>query len=148
MSGRNARVDARPRRVERDRRGFDPDDREPARGPRISPGVVFLAMAIIGSVAYMAYTVTVRDASQIPLLASGAVVLAIVVRGPGGLQPARDLAGGRGGSRPTRAAHRARRGRRGDGRRRVRGRGDHPVPGVQRARLTPDSAIGRRRTLC
>lgn len=78
MSGRNARADARPRRVERDRRGFDPDDREPARGPRISPGVVFLAVAIIGSVAYMAYTVTVRDASQIPLLASGAVVLAIV----------------------------------------------------------------------
>jgi hypothetical protein len=47
-------------------------------GRRISPGLVFLAVAIIGSVAYLAYAITVRDASQIPLLASGAVVLAIV----------------------------------------------------------------------
>lgn len=47
-------------------------------GRRISPGVVFLVLAIVGSIAYMAYTVTVRDTSQIPLLASGAVVLAIV----------------------------------------------------------------------
>lgn len=44
---------------------------------RISPGLVFLAIALIGSAAYLAYVVTVRDASQIPLLASGAVVLAI-----------------------------------------------------------------------
>ena len=36
------------------------------------------SLAIVGSIAYMAYTVTVRDTSQIPLLASGAVVLAIV----------------------------------------------------------------------
>jgi hypothetical protein len=35
-------------------------------------------LAIVGSIIYMAYTVTVRDTSQIPLLASGAVVLAIV----------------------------------------------------------------------
>jgi hypothetical protein len=47
-------------------------------GRRISPGVVFLVVAIVGSIAYMAYTVTVRDTSQIPLLASGAVVLAVV----------------------------------------------------------------------
>ena len=46
-------------------------------GRRISPGVVFLAIALIGSVAYVAYVVTVRDASQIPPLASGAVVLGI-----------------------------------------------------------------------
>jgi hypothetical protein len=45
---------------------------------RISPGVVFLAIALIGSIAYIAFAITVRDASQIPLLASGAVVLAIV----------------------------------------------------------------------
>ncbi len=45
---------------------------------RISPGVIFLVVAIVGSIAYMAYTVTVRDTSQIPLLASGAVVLAVV----------------------------------------------------------------------
>ena len=46
-------------------------------GPRFTPGVVFLAIAVIGSVAYALYAVTVRDASQIPLLASGAVVLAL-----------------------------------------------------------------------
>lgn len=47
-------------------------------GRRVSPGVVFLVVAIVGSIIYMAYTVTVRDTSQIPLLASGAVVLALV----------------------------------------------------------------------
>jgi hypothetical protein len=47
-------------------------------GRRISPGVIFLVVAIVGSIIYMAYTVTVRDTSQIPLLASGAVVLALV----------------------------------------------------------------------
>lgn len=45
---------------------------------RISPGVIFLVVAVVGSIAYMAYAVTVRDTSQIPLLASGAVVLAVV----------------------------------------------------------------------
>ena len=44
----------------------------------ISPGVVFLAVALIGSVLFALYAVTVRDASQIPLLAAGAVVLGIV----------------------------------------------------------------------
>jgi hypothetical protein len=39
---------------------------------------VFLAIAIVGSIAYMAFVLTVREATQIPLLASGAVVLAIV----------------------------------------------------------------------
>lgn len=46
-------------------------------GRRISPGVVFLGIALIGSIAYVGYAITVRDASQIPLLASGAIVLAI-----------------------------------------------------------------------
>jgi cation transport ATPase len=53
----------------------------PARGRagrRISPGFIFLVVAIVGSIVYMAYTVTVRDTSQIPLLASGAIVLAVV----------------------------------------------------------------------
>ncbi len=58
------------------------DDRDVAneeeRGRRISPGAVFLVVAVIGSVAFMAYFFTVREATQIPLLASGAVVLAIV----------------------------------------------------------------------
>ena len=46
---------------------------------RVSPGVVFLAIAVIASVAYIGYAITVRDASQIPLLASGAVVVAIAL---------------------------------------------------------------------
>jgi hypothetical protein len=52
--------------------------REVARGSRITPGVVMLAVAVVGSIAYMAFVVTVRDNSQIPLMASGAVVLSIV----------------------------------------------------------------------
>ena len=39
---------------------------------------VLIVIALIGSLAYLFYAVTVRDASQIPLLASGAVVLGIV----------------------------------------------------------------------
>ena len=44
---------------------------------RVSPGVVFLAIAVIGSVVFAVYAVTVRDASQIPLLAAGAAALGI-----------------------------------------------------------------------
>jgi len=44
---------------------------------RISPGIVFLAIALIGSIVFAVYAVTVRDASQIPLLAAGAAVLGI-----------------------------------------------------------------------
>lgn len=51
-------------------------DRPPS-GRRISPGLIFLGVALVASVAYVAYAITVRDAGQIPLLASGAVVLAI-----------------------------------------------------------------------
>src|SRR4029079_1724121 len=39
---------------------------------------VLIAIALVGSLAYLAYTLTVRDTSQIPLLASGAVVLGLV----------------------------------------------------------------------
>jgi hypothetical protein len=46
-------------------------------GFRITPGLVFVSIALVGSAAYLLYAITVRDASQIPLLASGAVVLAI-----------------------------------------------------------------------
>ena len=58
-------------------------DQEPRRGSsraggrRISPGLIFLGIALVASIAYVLYAITVRDASQIPLLASGAVVLAI-----------------------------------------------------------------------
>jgi hypothetical protein len=44
---------------------------------RVSPGAVFVILAVVGSALYVAYAITVRDASQIPLLASGALVLAI-----------------------------------------------------------------------
>lgn len=44
---------------------------------RPTPGLVFLVIAVVGSIAYLLYAVTVRDASQIPLLASGAVVLGL-----------------------------------------------------------------------
>jgi cbb3-type cytochrome oxidase subunit 3 len=47
----------------------------------ISPGLVFLAIALIGSVVFALYAVTVRDASQIPLLAAGSAVLGIVFIG-------------------------------------------------------------------
>jgi hypothetical protein len=43
-----------------------------------SPGLIFLAIAVIGSILYMVFVISVRDSSQIPLMASGAVVLAIV----------------------------------------------------------------------
>ena len=46
-------------------------------GFRLSPGVVFLAIALVLSVVYGIYALTVRDTSQIPLLASGAVVVGI-----------------------------------------------------------------------
>jgi uncharacterized membrane protein len=44
----------------------------------ISPGIVFLAVALIGSLLFALYAVTVRDADQIPLLAAGFAVLGIV----------------------------------------------------------------------
>jgi hypothetical protein len=47
-------------------------------GRRVSPGVVILAIALIGSILYTVFVLTVRDASQIPLLVSGLVILAIV----------------------------------------------------------------------
>jgi hypothetical protein len=46
-------------------------------GFRLSPGIVFLTIAIVLSIVYVVYALTVRDTSQIPLLASGAVVLGI-----------------------------------------------------------------------
>ena len=40
--------------------------------------MLFLAIAMIGAIGFAIYVVTVRDASQIPLLAAGAAVLGIV----------------------------------------------------------------------
>jgi hypothetical protein len=50
----------------------------PSTRRRISPGLVFLVVALVASVGYTLYAITVREASQIPMLAAGAVVLAIV----------------------------------------------------------------------
>jgi hypothetical protein len=79
MSDRRVRrdpydADPRPRDDVPDDLSYEPEERR--RG--ISPGLIFLVIAVIGSIAYMAYVLTVREATQIPLLASGAVVLAIV----------------------------------------------------------------------
>ena len=48
-------------------------------GPlRITVTRVILFLAVVGSGGYLAYALTVRDATQIPMLASGAAVLGIV----------------------------------------------------------------------
>jgi hypothetical protein len=59
---------------------YGEEDRQPRHiGPiPITATGVLILIALIGSLAYLLYAVTVRDASQIPLLASGAVVLGLV----------------------------------------------------------------------
>ena len=47
-------------------------------GLEITPMRVVLAIALVGSLLYLVFAITVRDASQIPMLASGAAVLGIV----------------------------------------------------------------------
>jgi hypothetical protein len=58
----------------------------PPRGLRIGPLLVtptkvLMVVALVGSLAYLAYAITVRDTSSIPLLASGAAVLGLVFAG-------------------------------------------------------------------
>ncbi len=58
----------------------------PASGRHIGPipitaTGVLIVVALIASLVYLLYALTVRDASQIPLLASGAVVLGLVFAG-------------------------------------------------------------------
>ena len=48
-------------------------------GPvRVTAIRVVLLVAVVGSVGYLVYAITVRDATQIPMLASGAAVLGLV----------------------------------------------------------------------
>jgi hypothetical protein len=47
-------------------------------GVRIAPTAVLLVIALVGSLGYFLYAVSVHDASQIPMLVSGAVVLGVV----------------------------------------------------------------------
>jgi hypothetical protein len=63
-------------------RGRGDDSRTPGGmylGPvRITPMLVVLVVALVGSLAYVAFALTVRDTTQIPMLVSGAVVLGVV----------------------------------------------------------------------
>ncbi len=45
---------------------------------RITPSRAFIGVALVGSLGYLVYALTVRDATQIPLLATGAAVLGVV----------------------------------------------------------------------
>jgi hypothetical protein len=45
--------------------------------PRLTPTRVILAVAILGSAGFVAYAFTVRDLSQVPLLAAGLGVLGL-----------------------------------------------------------------------
>ena len=84
MTDRRARRDpyaAPPRRAYRDTSddaGYDDRYDPPPPGRRFSVGAIFLVIAVIGSIAFAAYFLTVREATQIPLLAAASVVLAIV----------------------------------------------------------------------
>ena len=83
MTDRRARRDpyAAPSQAYRDAPddvGYE-DRYDPPKGGRgVSPGAIFLVIAVIGSIAFTAYFLTVREATQIPLLAAASVVLAIV----------------------------------------------------------------------
>jgi hypothetical protein len=44
----------------------------------VSPGLIILVIALIGTIVFGVYVATVRDNSQIPLLAAGGVALGIV----------------------------------------------------------------------
>jgi hypothetical protein len=59
------------------------DRADPRPGPHLGPipitvTGVLIVIALVLSLAYVAFAISVRDASQIPLLASGLVVLGIV----------------------------------------------------------------------
>jgi len=43
--------------------------------------LIVLVIALVGSLAYVAFALTVRDTTQIPMLVSGAVVLGVVFIG-------------------------------------------------------------------
>ncbi len=65
---------------------------------RLTPTRVFLGIALFGSVGYLVYSLTVRDANQIPLLASGAAILGIVFAALATVGAYRSYTAGRDGS--------------------------------------------------
>lgn len=75
---RNARQPAATRRDVAPRR----PPPSPAGGTRIGPVLItpirlVLVLALVGSLAYVAFALSVRDTAQLPMLASGAAVLGI-----------------------------------------------------------------------
>ncbi|MDA8201990.1 MAG: hypothetical protein M0Z49_04385 [Chloroflexi bacterium] len=51
----------------------------PPLGPiRVTPTRLVFLVAVTGTIGYLVYAITVRDATQIPMLASGAAVLGII----------------------------------------------------------------------
>ena len=61
------------------RRATPMDEPGPHIGPfPVTPTGILLVVALVGSIAYLVYALTVREASQIPLMAAGLVVLGIV----------------------------------------------------------------------
>jgi hypothetical protein len=61
----------------------NPDGTRRRTGPhigsiRVTPTRVTLVIALLGSVAFLAYALTVRESTQIPMLSAGAGVLGIV----------------------------------------------------------------------
>jgi hypothetical protein len=70
----NDRWQASPNATDRARRQAGP-----RLGPvALTPTRVTLFLALAGSLAFLLYAITVRDASQIPMLSSGAAVLGLV----------------------------------------------------------------------
>jgi hypothetical protein len=75
-----------------DQTQVSPRDRDDSRGPRpsrglhlgplrVTPTLVMVVIAVVGSLAFLFYALTVREATQIPLLAAGLAVLGIVFGG-------------------------------------------------------------------
>ncbi|MEO5964604.1 MAG: hypothetical protein ABIR11_04000 [Candidatus Limnocylindrales bacterium] len=59
------------------------DEPAPRRGPhigpvRITPARVFLLIALLGGLGFLAYSIVFRDALQVPLMATGFAVCGIV----------------------------------------------------------------------
>ncbi len=70
-------------------------------GPiRITATRLIVVVAVVGSLGYLVYAIAVRDAAQIPMLASGAAVLGIVFTAlaiAGAVQSVRTARDGRAG---------------------------------------------------
>lgn len=75
-----------------DQTQVSPRNRDGSRGPRpsrglhlgplrVTPTLVMVVIAVVGSLAFLFYALTVREATQIPLLAAGLAVLGIVFGG-------------------------------------------------------------------